>query len=91
MKIQRTQMVSNSSRHEFLPGINCNDYNIGTSCPQKKSWDRFSNNRTNPLISQGWFTDGIILFKSFGDSTMSNILTFNIKFALKLHFMKNKR
>lgn len=41
------------------------------------------------LVWDGWWTE-IILFKSFVDS-VPNILTFNIKFAFKSYFTKNKR
>lgn len=46
-----------------------------------------------PILSLVW--DGlqteVIVLKSFGDSTVPNILIFNIKFAFKFYFMRNKR
>lgn len=86
-KIQRMQRLSNSSRHESLPGTDSFLQRLlyrktqANPSPKKKS--------ILSLVWDDWWTE-IILFKSFVDS-MPNILIVNMKFAFKLCFTKNKR
>lgn len=59
--MQRTQMLIHKDVN-FLPGTESNGYEHqktqGIPSPhKKKSWNRFSNRKTDLLISLGWLTD----------------------------------
>lgn len=87
-------MLANSSRHEFLPGTDCNSIildNLRHNPPHKRNHGTGSPT-VEPILSLVW--DGlrteVIVLKSFGESTVPNILIFNIKFTFKFYFMGNK-
>lgn len=95
MKIQRTQMISNSSRHEFLSGTDHNGYHMEQpkAPPAPKRNPEIGSPPAGPILSlvEGGLQMEITLFKSFGDSAMSNILTVNIEPCLKIPFYEKQK
>lgn len=75
-------MMSNASRYEFLSGTDGDGYHMEQpkAPPAPKRNPETGSPTAEPILSlvEGGLQMEIILFKSFGDSTMSNILTFNI-------------